>query len=664
MGLQDIDAKKILQASRTGLWRLEFEGGQLVRLYADALSDELFGITSSVSPEERLQIFSSRIHPDDQALFQDYVEKLSETHTEIVYRYIHPESGEMIVRCGGILETVSGDRTSVIGTHQDISDLVRLEKGKVAERRLAEQNLTLKKEQAVQENYYQELLDAQNCGLLVYTLPGHRIVHMNAEALRMYGMRNTHEAQLHLGSLLRSIYYPDPGTAAALHRLRDEDIVVDYECILNQGHENECHIMAKTKTILLLNGERAAMTTFLDVSDMMMLRKALQRAEEGSRAKSAFLFAMSHDLRTPMNAIIGYADLIEAHWDDKAASWGYLRKLKDASRFLLALIGNVLEVSRIESGKETLKEAPWDLRKLSETLDVLLENDIERKHLHITRHLDLPHPYVLCDAMKLREILMNLLSNAVKYTPAGGQISLEVEELPSAEAGQIRCRIRVADTGIGIAEEYIPHLFEAFSRERDSSESGILGTGLGLRIVRSFLDLMGGEIQVTSSLGQGSCFTAEIPLQLASEEALTQSTAALPPDFSLAGRRILLAEDNALNAEITATILSDAQATVETAEDGATALAMLQAAPAGYYDLILMDIQMPHMNGYQAAKAIRALPDPRAKTPIIAMTANAFEEDRKAAFAAGMDAFATKPIELSKLVQVIAATLDKGKNAP
>ncbi len=598
MNLQDIDATKILQASRTGLWRLEFEGGQLVRLYADALSDELFGISTSVSPEERLQIFSSRIHPDDQALFQDYIEKLSETHTEIVYRYIHPESGEMIVRCGGVKERSNGDCTSIIGTHQDISDLVRLEKGKVAERRLVEQNLTLKKEQAVQENYYQELLDAQNCGLLVYTLPGHRIVHMNAEALRMYGMKNTHQAQEHLGSMLRGIYYPDPGTSAALHRLRDEDIVVDYECILNKGSSIECHIMAKTKTLLLPNGARAAMTTFLDVSDMMMLRKALQRAEEGSRAKSAFLFAMSHDLRTPMNAIIGYADLIEAHWDDKDASWGYLRKLKDASRFLLALIGNVLEVSRIESGKESLKEAPWDLRKLSETLDVLLESDIERKHLHITRHLDLPHPYVLCDAMKLREILMNLLSNAVKYTPAGGQISLGVEELPSDEAGKIRCRIRVADTGIGIAEEYIPHLFEAFSRERDSSESGILGTGLGLRIVRSFLDLMGGNIQVTSSPGQGSCFTAEIPLRLASEAELTQSTTALPPDFSLAGRRILLAEDNALNAEITATILSDAQATVETADDGATALAMLQAAPAGYYDLILMDIQMPHMNGY------------------------------------------------------------------
>ena len=314
-------------------------------------------------------------------------------------------------------------------------------------------------------------------------------------------------------------------------------------------------------------------------------------------------------------------------------------------------------MSRIESGKETLHETVWDIRKLNGTLDVLLENEITRKCLKVTRHIDITHQNVLCDTMKLREILMNLMSNAVKYTPTYGSVDVNIEELSAAEPNHMLLRIAVADSGIGINKEYIPHLFEAFSRERNTSESGIMGTGLGLRIVKSFVELMNGTVTVESTQGKGSCFTVEIPLKLALAEN-SKPNEQQKPEISLKGKRILLVEDNALNAEITLTILSDAGIQVEIAENGEIALYMLRTADAGYYDLIIMDIQMPVMNGYQAAKMIRKLPDSRSKIPIIAMTANAFEEDRRAAFEAGMNGYAAKPIEIEKLMRIIAETIN------
>lgn len=651
-----LEPQDILRTSRIGLWRTDHENGKIVRLYADAMMDELLGITGPVTPEERQAFFEKCVHPDDRELFAEYARRQSETQTEIVYRYIHPIRGEMVIRCSGRPDPSVTDRVSSIGTHQDITDIMRLEQAHLAELRLAEQNMSLREEQQKQENYYRELLDVQNCGLLAYTMPGHKIIHVNAEALRMYDVRSVKEFQENLAPIISDVWYPDPQVVQRLKQLRTGSDVVDYECVLHKGKPNECHVMAKTKDFLLPNGERAVATTFLDVSDMVLLRRALHQAEEGSRAKSAFLFAMSHDLRTPMNAILGYADLMESHWGQEKPCREYLQKLKQASRFLLGLIGNVLEVSRIESGKETLHEAPWDLNDLRDMLD-LLENDVEKKVLHIHTRMELPHPHVLCDAVKLREVLMNLLSNAVKYTPDGGDIQLIVEEVPADAPGLTRLKMTVKDNGIGIAKEYIPHLFEAFSRERDSSESGILGTGLGLRIVKSFVELMGGSVTVESELGKGSCFTAEIPLKLSASETPKHSSAPKSPAITLAGKRILMAEDNALNAEITATVLKDAGVQVDAAQDGAQAVEMLKAAPAGYYDLILMDVQMPRMNGYEATRAIRALPDAQAKTPIAAMTANAFEEDRRAAIAAGMNGHVAKPIDVGSLLKTLSEVM-------
>ena len=650
---EEVNIKEILRASRMGMWRVEIEEGKPPRFYADEVMDELLGIDREITPEERFVFHRSRIHPEDMRLFQEYSDKLTEARTEIVYRYIHPVSGAMFVRCGGERDTSVTEYVAVTGIHQDISETVRIEKEKEAERRLAELNDSLRKEKRRQDVYYKELLDIENCGVLAYTMPGHKVIHMNAEALRMYGIESVEAAQRELGPLLRQVYYPDSEVLNQLKKLRNEDDMVDYECIIGKGKANECHALAKTKVVHIPTGERAVLTTFVDVSDMVMLKNALRCAEEGSRAKSSFLFAMSHDLRTPMNAIIGYAELMEAHWGEKEVTTNYLQKLKGASQFLLALIGNVLEIARIESGKETLTEAPWNLMKLEETLDILLDGEIARKQLTVNRNVNIRHANVYCDALKIREIIMNLLSNAVKYTSEGGKIVLDIEEKPSARDGFMTLQIRVSDNGIGISKEYVPYIFDAFTRERSSSESGIIGTGLGLRIVKSFVDLMNGDISVKSEPGKGTCFTVEISCRKIPEEELQQQMEEQPENVSLAGRRLLLAEDNGLNAEIAMTILQDADAEVELAADGKIAVDKLKDVPVGYYDAILMDIQMPNMNGYEATKAIRKLTDERAKIPIIAMTANAFEEDRQAALAAGMDDYIAKPVEISELFRTI-----------
>lgn len=654
---EEVNIKEILRASRMGMWRVEIEEGKPPRFYADEVMDELLGIDREITPEERFVFHRSRIYPEDMRLFQEYSDKLTEARTEIVYRYIHPVSGAMFVRCGGERDTSVTEYVAVTGIHQDISETVRIEKEKEAERRLAELNDSLRKEKLRQDIYYKELLDIENCGVLAYTMPGHKVIHMNAEALRMYGIESVEAAQRELGPLLRQVYYPDSDVLNQLKKLRNEDDMVDYECIIGKGKANECHALAKTKVVHIPTGERAVLTTFVDVSDMVMLKNALRRAEEGSRAKSSFLFAMSHDLRTPMNAIIGYAELMEAHWGEKEVTTNYLQKLKGASQFLLAQIGNVLEIARIESGKETLTEAPWNLMKLEETLDILLDGEISRKQLTVNRNVNIRHANVYCDALKIREIIMNLLSNAVKYTSEGGKIVLDIEEKPSARDGFMTLQIRVSDNGIGISKEYVPYIFDAFTRERSSSESGIIGTGLGLRIVKSFVDLMNGDISVKSEPGKGTCFTVEISCRKIPEEELQQQMEEQPENVSLAGRRLLLAEDNGLNAEIAMTILQDADAEVELAADGKIAVDKLKDVPVGYYDAILMDIQMPNMNGYEATKAIRKLTDERAKMPIIAMTANAFEEDRQAALAAGMDDYVAKPVEISELFRTIMKNL-------
>ena len=392
----------------------------------------------------------------------------------------------------------------------------------------------------------------------------------------------------------------------------------------------------------------------------LALKEALKNeAEKASAAKSAFLFNMSHDIRTPMNAVLGFNELMLQNIDKPDKLRNYIEKIRISGRYLLELINNVLEVARIDSGRETLNEEFADLR--DESYYTVFEEDARKKRLTVIRNVDVEHRYVFADAQKIREILLNILSNAIKYTPDGGTVRLSLTEHPSDTAGCAEYVCTISDTGIGMTEEFRKHVFDTFTREHNTTESKVMGTGLGMAIVKKLTDLMGGTVDVQSKPGEGTAFTVRMKLKIAENpEAYLKKEERPDSDetFSLNGRRVLLAEDNELNAEIATAVLQNIGATVELASDGVKCVDMLQNHAAKYYDLILMDIQMPNLNGYEAAKRIRALADRvKAGIPIIAMTANAFDEDRRAAFDAGMNGHVAKPIDVRALITTLKSIL-------
>ena len=390
------------------------------------------------------------------------------------------------------------------------------------------------------------------------------------------------------------------------------------------------------------------------------IERAAKRAEEASEAKTRFLFNMSHDIRTPMNAIIGFSDLLEKHLDDKEKVHDYIKKIQLSGSFLLSLINYVLEMARIESGKATLRTEVGDAQELLGALNAVFEPAVEKKRLKYNCTLDVEHRFIICDVTKVREIVLNIISNSVKYTPEGGSVTVQIKEIPWEKEGWTAYRILVEDTGIGMGAEYLPHIFEEFTRERTSTESKVVGAGLGLPIVKALIDLMGGTIQVESERGKGSKFEVILPFEIASEEEVKDSY--VKKEEKLYNRskekRILLAEDNELNAEIAITILEENGFKVERAEDGCKCVELFSEKPAGYYSTILMDIQMPNMDGYTASRKIRGMEREDAKAiPIIALTANAFDEDRKKALECGMDGFLSKPIVIEELIHTLQTNL-------
>lgn len=386
------------------------------------------------------------------------------------------------------------------------------------------------------------------------------------------------------------------------------------------------------------------------------LQLSAVEAQEASEAKTRFLFNMSHDIRTPMNAIMGFTELLNRNLDDQEKARGYLRKIQNASSLLLTIINQVLEMARIESGTVTLKLEATDLSALFHSVNTVFEADIQKKNIQYSEDAHVPHKFAYCDKTKLEEIYLNIVSNAIKYTPDGHAIRVEIHELPSEDKKKACYRFTCEDSGIGMSADYLPHIFDEFSREHTTTENKVVGTGLGLPIVKSLIEQMGGTIQVESTQGVGTKFTVDLALTLASREEVYSSPEALAEaeHAKLRGRRILLAEDNDLNAEIAIALLGEEGLLIERAADGEECCTMLAQAPEGYYDLILMDIQMPRMNGYEAAAKIRGMADvKKAGIPIIAMTANAFAEDRQAALDAGMNAHVAKPIDMAVLLPTL-----------
>ena len=420
-------------------------------------------------------------------------------------------------------------------------------------------------------------------------------------------------------------------------------------------------ISVMTALIVMIIYLQFKMRRYRDALHEKELEKAVLEAKNANEAKTRFLFNMSHDIRTPMNAIIGFSELLEKHIDEKDKAIDYLGKIKSSSNFLLSLINYVLEMARIESGKLALKEEVGCVTELIESLTDVFEPGVKKKFITYSCETDIQHKYVIGDEIKVREIFINIIGNSVKYTPEGGKISVSVKEEPFEKENYIAYRIIVEDNGIGMSKEYLPHIFEEFSREHTSTESKVTGTGLGLPIVKSLIDMMGGTIEVESQLGCGTKMNVVLPFELASEKQILEEKQKEKEKISdsILGKRVLLAEDNELNAEIAMTVLKENGLKAERAANGKQCMEMLKKMPEDYYDMILMDIQMPEMDGYEATKLIRNLDDARADIPIVAMTANAFEEDRQKALESGMNAHVSKPVDMNMLFKVMTQILKK-----
>lgn len=384
-----------------------------------------------------------------------------------------------------------------------------------------------------------------------------------------------------------------------------------------------------------------------DREQQMLLRKSAAAAEAANKAKSAFLFNMSHDIRTPMNAIIGYAELSRNHLHEPDKLSEYLSDIRTCGQKMLSIIDNILEIARIENNQIVLEESICNIEESFDSCIVMFNTAVQEKHQTITVHKQVANPYVYIDSSHLSEIVLNVISNAIKYTGQNGKIDCCLTQKPHEDADWCYMEISIADNGIGMSEEFQAHIFESFSREHSSTISGIEGTGLGMGIVKNLVDLMHGMIEIQSSPGKGSTFTICIPCRTArKEEAEPRKSSSDHPQKTLAGKRILLAEDNDLNAEIAIELLSEEGLLVDRVSNGVACVEKLEKAAPDFYDLILMDIQMPVMNGYDATRKIRQLEDPfRSSIPIIAMTANAFAEDRQKALFVGMNDHVAKPVD-------------------
>ena len=395
------------------------------------------------------------------------------------------------------------------------------------------------------------------------------------------------------------------------------------------------------------------------------LKKSAEQAKNASEAKTRFLFNMSHDIRTPMNAIVGFSGLLEKNLQNEKKAKEYLGKIQSSSNLLLMIINQILEMARIESGTAVLQLKAEDMDALFHRVNTVFEEDIRKKNLQYHADLDIRHHYVVCNQTKLQEIMLNIISNAIKYTPEGHSIHVEIHEAASENPSKIHYIFLCEDTGIGMSEEYLPHVYEEFSREHTTTENKVQGTGLGLSIIKSMIELMDGSIQVESRQGIGTKFTVDFSFDIASKEEVygNQNTMKPPEIHTIKGTRILLVEDNELNAEIAKTVLEDDGALVTRVEDGQQAVELFKEKPAGTFDAILMDLMMPVMDGYTATKKIRSLERSDAKTiPIIAMTANAFQEDAEKCIAVGMNAHLAKPLDIEK-VMITICHLVKKKNS-
>ena len=614
--------------------------------------------------------FDNMLHPDDRNLSSDYVTRILDTRghgseKDQIYRLLGKDGYHWVTDATTLVK--SGNQTFFQGNITDFTDFVKAKEKK-------EQEIELQREiiEGLGKEYFSVLaVELDKDRVLSYRESGEngkiisdfcrkcgnrwsKIIPSYAETMVSDNTNGEFENQLGLETL----------------RSQEKDYSMTYEFKLETGIN---YHQVRVAFVKKKDGTRMAVVGTRNIDSLIKkermqeekLKKAYVAAENANKAKTEFLNNMSHDIRTPMNVILGYNQLMKSQLTE-SKQLDYQKKIEQSGKLLLAIINNVLDMARIESGKIKVDE---NYERVGEVVDEIIStfsSEAEEKEIHLSGSMKVTHRNILCDGTKIREIYVNLVSNAMKYTPRGGNVTITVEELPCEKEGYMKVKSEIKDTGIGMSKEYLPTLFEPFSREQNTTTGRIGGTGLGMPIVKKMVDLMGGSIEVASELGKGTVFTFTLMHKIADRKFYSQKTEAAETSEmgkNLSGKHVLLAEDNDLNAEIAVTVLEETGIVIERVEDGIQCVNRVAQMSPGTYDLILMDIQMPNMDGYKATRCIRRLDDKKkAEIPIIAMTANAFAEDRKKAFDAGMNGHIAKPIDIEKLGAVILSVLNKQEN--
>ena len=670
--LQFEEMKRIMTGAGFGIWSVENIEGQPLWMRANAKMAELLGIcdVSVMSPEEMYDFWFNRIKPEAKESVMASIDRMKSGKVEeVTYLWEHPAIGDRYMRFTGSGKAVDGKGYVLNGYCSDVTGLVNKEK--------EQQKAMARMGAEIQRAYEVVKFVSRSCtSIYRINMQDGRLMHVSTVNEKVHNaLGNEGDARERFLEFCEKLVKPEwreemlafTNLDWVREQLKTQSIIKhEFECSAcgwvigsfvagKRGDDGYCTEVVWTTVDV--NEQKKK-----ELSQLNALEDAKRAAVEANRAKSSFLLNMSHDIRTPMNAIIGFTGLLEKHQEEPERRQDYLNKLKESSALLLGLINNVLEMSRIEKGHLDLDIQACGVEQMYDMFCSVFLDMMIQKGITFCHSMDVEHEFLFCDPIKVRDVVLNLLSNAYKYTPSGGKVELYIREVPCEVEGFAIIETVVKDNGLGMSAEFIPHMFEEFSREHNTTDVKVEGTGLGMPIVKNLLDLMGGTIEVESELGKGTTFKVYIKHRIAKKSDVINVDMPDVSDVDFRGRRILLAEDNDLNAEITMEVLKDIDLVVERAEDGQRCVEMIDAAPAGYYDLILMDIQMPRMNGYEATRIIRQMKDKeKANITILAMTANAFEEDKREAIESGMNAHLSKPIEVEKLIKTLKRSLNSRK---